>query len=85
VLEPEGGKIKVADKIKVEISSIDTIDRRLFVTMKNIGAEKPVQAERTRQPGKKQAPGAAEEAPVAGTIGDLIRQKLGAKIGKQEE
>src|SRR3954462_10090187 len=30
VLEPEGGKIKVADKIKVEISSIDTIDRGLF-------------------------------------------------------
>jgi small subunit ribosomal protein S1 len=86
VNEPEGGKIKVADKIKVEISSIDTIDRRLFVTMKNIGAEKPVAAERTRQPGKKQAPGAAaDDAPVAGTIGDLIRQKLGAKIGKQEE
>jgi small subunit ribosomal protein S1 len=53
--------------------------------MKNIGAEKPVAAERTRQPGKKQAPGAADDAPVAGTIGDLIRQKLGAKIGKQEE
>jgi small subunit ribosomal protein S1 len=86
VLEPEGGKIKVADKIKVEISSIDTIDRRLFVTMKNIGAEKPVAAERTRQPGKKQASGAAaDDAPVAGTIGDLIRQKLGAKIGKVEE
>jgi small subunit ribosomal protein S1 len=85
VLEPEGGKIKVADKIKVEISSIDTIDRRLFVTMKNIGAEKPVAAERTRQPGKKQAPGAVDDAPVAGTIGDLIRQKLGAKLTKTEE
>jgi len=85
ILEPEAGKIKVADKIKVEISSIDTIDRRLFVTMKNIGAEKPAAPERTRQPGKKQAPGAVDDAPVAGTIGDLIRQKLGAKIGKQEE
>src|SRR3954463_15243025 len=44
VLEPEGTKIKVGDKIKVEISSLDTIDRRLFVTMKNIGAEKPTAA-----------------------------------------
>src|SRR6187549_676762 len=40
VLEAEGSKIKVGDKIKTEISSIDTIDRRLFLTMKNIGTEK---------------------------------------------
>src|SRR5580693_3192529 len=36
VLEPEGGKLKQGDKVKTEISSLDTIDRRLFLTMKNI-------------------------------------------------
>ncbi|MFO0587022.1 MAG: hypothetical protein U0441_05775 [Polyangiaceae bacterium] len=39
VLEPEGGKIKAGDKVKCEVSSIDTIDRRLFLAMKNVGAE----------------------------------------------
>src|SRR5262249_28133838 len=83
VLEPEGGKIKMGDKVKVEISSLDTIDRRLFVTMKNIGGEKPAPAERP----KKAKGGAAkaeegEDKPAAGTIGDLIREKLGAKIGE---
>ena len=37
-LEPEGGKIKIGDKVKCEVSSVDTVDRRLFLTMKNIGA-----------------------------------------------
>src|SRR4029079_8742414 len=46
VLEAEGSKIKVGDKVKAEVSSLDTIDRRLFLTMKNIGVEKPAPAER---------------------------------------
>jgi small subunit ribosomal protein S1 len=83
VLEPEGGKLKVGDKVKAEISSLDTIDRRLFLTMKNIGVEKPAPAER---PKKQKGSGAkveeGDDKPVAGTIGDLIREKLGAKIGE---
>ncbi len=85
VLEAEGTKLKQGDKVKAEISSLDTIDRRLFLTMKNIGAEKPAPAERV----KKQKTGAsgstakadeADDKPIAGTIGDLIREKLGGKI-----
>src|SRR5262249_28644354 len=49
VLEPENGKIKVGDKVKVEVSSLDTMDRRLFVTMKNIGMEKPAAPERPKK------------------------------------
>jgi small subunit ribosomal protein S1 len=81
VLEAEGTKIKLGDKIKVEISSLDTIDRRLFVTMKNIGVEKPAAPE-PRKKGKTAAKAGeeTEAAPAAGTIGDLIRQKLGGKI-----
>jgi small subunit ribosomal protein S1 len=86
ILEPEGGaKIKPADKIKVEVSSVDTVERRLFVTMKNIGVEKPQPAERPKR-AKSATSGAsagpAEEAkPAAGTVGDLIREKLAAKLG----
>jgi small subunit ribosomal protein S1 len=81
VVEPEGGKIKAGDKARCEVSSIDTIDRRLFLTMKNVGAEKPQAADTS---GKKRKTGAAakdeDDRPVAGTIGDLIREKLGGKL-----
>jgi small subunit ribosomal protein S1 len=78
VLEPENGKIKLGDKVKVEVSSLDTIDRRLFLTMKNIGVEKPAAPERPQKQKKKAEEG--DDKPAAGTIGDLIREKLGAKI-----
>jgi small subunit ribosomal protein S1 len=81
VLEPEGAKIKAGDKVKCEVSSIDTIDRRLFLTMKNVGAEKPQAADTSGKKGKKQKSGAEDDdRPVAGTIGDLIREKLGGKL-----
>ena len=42
-------ELKVGDKVKAEVSSLDTIDRRLFLTMKNIGVEKPAAAERPQK------------------------------------
>jgi small subunit ribosomal protein S1 len=83
ILEPEGTKIKVGDLVKVEISSVDTIERRLFSTMKNIGVEKPQPAERPKRAkgaggGVSQA--AEDEKNVPGTIGDLIKEKLGGKL-----
>ena len=41
-VEGAGGEVgvKAGDKVKCEVSSIDTIDRRLILTMKNVGAEK---------------------------------------------
>ena len=75
VLEPEGGKIKQGDKVKVEVSSLDTVDRRLFLTMKNIGMERPAPAPRQQQKRKDD-----DDKPVAGTIGDLIKEKLGSKL-----
>src|SRR5689334_1350198 len=81
VQEPEGGKIKPGDKARCEVSSLDTIDRRLFLTMKNVGAEKPAAADTS---GKKKKGGSAakdeDDRPAAGTIGDLIREKLGGKL-----
>jgi small subunit ribosomal protein S1 len=87
VQEAEGTKLKPGDKVKVEVSSLDTIDRRLFATMKNIGVEKPAPAERPQKQkgGSKKAVEEGDDKPVAGTIGDLIREKLGAKIEALKE
>jgi small subunit ribosomal protein S1 len=85
VLEAEGTKVKQGDKVKTEISSLDTIDRRLFLTMKNIGVEKPAAPERPKKAKGTGAAAKAEEAdgkPAAGTIGDLIREKLGQKMAE---
>jgi small subunit ribosomal protein S1 len=85
IVEAEGTKLKVGDMIRVEISSIDTVERRLFATMKNVGAEKPQPAER---PARKKSAGTTtgstavveDDKPAAGTVGDLIREKLAGKL-----
>jgi small subunit ribosomal protein S1 len=75
VVEPEGARIKTGDKVRCEVSSVDTVDRRLFLTMKNVGEAKPDQpAPRARR--QKESSDAG-----AGTIGDLIKEKLGGKLG----
>ena len=76
VQEPEEGKLKVGDKVKAEISSLDTVDRRLFLTMKNIGMERPAPVQHQQQKRKDDDDG----KPTAGTIGDLIKEKLGGKL-----
>jgi small subunit ribosomal protein S1 len=69
VVEDEANKIKVGDKVKVEITALDTVDRRVNATMKNIGAEKTATVLTSR-----------EAAQKAGTLGDLIKEKLGDKL-----
>lgn len=91
IVEAEGTKLKVGDLVKVEISSIDTVERRLFATMKNVGVEKPQPAERPKKPkgtGSSTSQAVEEDKPAAGTVGDLIREKLAGKLdlkGKQKE
>ncbi|MCC6524378.1 MAG: 30S ribosomal protein S1 [Polyangiaceae bacterium] len=67
--------VKPRTKVKVEVSSVDTIERRLYLSMKNIGADKEGAAQRQRRALQAQA----EATP--GTIGDLIKEKLGGKLG----
>ncbi len=71
--QPEGG-IKAKQKVKVEVSSVDTMDRRVFLNMKNIGSDKEGAAQRQRKALKAQADA------MPGTIGDLIKEKLGGKL-----
>jgi small subunit ribosomal protein S1 len=70
LIAPEEG-FKKGDRIKIEISSVDTLDRRLYLNMRNIGADKAGAAQRQKKALK------AQEAATPGTIGDLIKEKLG--------
>ena len=80
---PEGGELKVGDKVQAEIANIDSQDRRLTLSMR-IG-ESAAQA--TAAPKRvSAAPKKTDEAAKAGgTIGDLIKQKLGDKISAKKE
>jgi small subunit ribosomal protein S1 len=78
VEEPEGG-LKAHQKVKVEVSSVDTLERRLYLNMKNIGADKEGAAQRQKKAL------AAQAGAVPGTIGDLIKEKLGGRLDLKRE
>ena len=78
MVEVEGQKLKTGDAVKCEVTSVDTVDRRLFLTMKNVGMEKPTQAEPRRRAKAMQSDD--DKHAVGGTIGDLIKEKLGGKL-----
>jgi small subunit ribosomal protein S1 len=67
VVEEEGKKLKIGDDVEAEISNVDVVDRRITLTMKDIG-QHPVQEL------------AAPKAVQASTLGALIREKLGDKL-----
>ena len=67
VVEEEDKKIKLGDEVEAEISNVDAVDRRITLTMKDIGKH-PVQ--------ELSAPKAAQ----ASTLGALIKEKLGDKL-----
>jgi small subunit ribosomal protein S1 len=67
ILEEEGKKLKVGDKVRVEVTNLDTVDRRITATMKNVrSASAPPPPRETQSRG--------------GTLGDLIKEKLGDKL-----
>jgi small subunit ribosomal protein S1 len=70
VVEDEANKIKVGDTVKCEITNLDTVDRRVTATMKNIGAAAPTVSSQSRE----------SAAARSGTLGDLIKEKLGDKL-----
>jgi small subunit ribosomal protein S1 len=79
----EAIEIKIGDEFDAEVANLDTQDRRVTLTMR-IGEASAEGASRPREPKAAKAPGAgvakkAKEGGDAagGTIGDLIKQKLG--------
>ena len=65
------GTVRVGDKIKAEVSNVDTMDRRVTMTMRHPG-ESP-QAEQLQALQR-------EKAGQGATLGDLIKEKLGDKL-----
>jgi small subunit ribosomal protein S1 len=74
--------LKIGDELKAEIANIDSQDRRLTLSMRvGEGAAAPATKESPKRESKAPKKGAsAEEAKAGGSIGDLIKQKLGAKL-----
>ncbi|WP_394828682.1 30S ribosomal protein S1 [Pendulispora albinea] len=80
----EARALKVGDAIQAEIANIDTQDRRLTLSMR-IGegvaaATKPTEKRASVAPKK-----GSEEAKTGGTIGELIKQKLGEKFALESK
>ncbi|MGH7280511.1 MAG: 30S ribosomal protein S1 [Polyangiaceae bacterium] len=83
IIVPEGGELKVGDKVQAEIANIDSQDRRLTLSMR-IGESAPQAAAAPKRVSA--APKKTDEATKAGgTIGDLIKQKLGEKLAPKKE
>ncbi|WP_394850465.1 30S ribosomal protein S1 [Pendulispora brunnea] len=89
IVEPkeESGEtraLKVGDAIQAEIANIDTQDRRLSLSMR-IG-EGVAAANKTNEKRASVAPkkGSSEET-KGGTIGELIKAKLGAQLGLEKK
>ncbi len=88
----EDKAFKVGDEVDAEIANIDTQERRITLSMRVGGAAtaaatttteaKPTAARTSKAPKKS----AAAEGAAGGTSGELIKQKLGAKLaGMQPE
>ena len=86
--------LKIGDEVKAEIANIDSQDRRLTLSMR-IGenaSTSPTRAASTSGTaggGEKRESKApkkgTDEASKGGTIGELIKQKLGQKLGMEKE
>jgi small subunit ribosomal protein S1 len=89
----------VGEELDAEISNIDSQDRRLSLSMR-VGTLAPVVIAQPQQPQQPQQPApdrprpdkpakvkkaAAQEASSGGTIGDLIKLKLGDKLGLDKD
>ena len=66
---------KAGQKVQIEVSSVETVDKRLYLNMRNIGSDKEGAAQRQKKALKQQADA------TPGTIGDLIKEKLAEKLG----
>jgi small subunit ribosomal protein S1 len=71
---PEEVKPRKGDVVKVEVANVDQSDRRITLTMRNVG-QTPV--------ADQQSGGARRESAAAGrgsTLGDLLKEKFGDKL-----
>jgi small subunit ribosomal protein S1 len=78
--------LKIGEEITAEVANVDSQDRRLTLSMR-VGegvveqqAAKPAEKRESRAPKK-----GTDEAGKGGTIGELIKQKLGEKLALEKK
>jgi predicted RNA-binding protein with RPS1 domain len=64
--------LKVGETLKAEIMNVDSMDRRITMSLRNVGGSD--QAEQV------QALNREKQAGRPATLGDLLREKLGEKL-----
>jgi small subunit ribosomal protein S1 len=80
LVQTEEKPLKIGDKVQAEIANIDSQDRRITLSMR-IGegaSQAPSKAE--KRPSMMPKKAAADADKAGGTIGELIKQKLGEKL-----
>jgi small subunit ribosomal protein S1 len=80
-------ELKIGDEMEAEVANIDSQDRRLTLSMHLGEAQKEAAASPKADKRESRAPkkGTAEDAAKGGTIGELIKQKLGEKLLEKKE
>ncbi len=86
LIVPEGEEtLKIGDVVKAEIANIDSQDRKLTLSMRIGEGERPAQAKSDKRASMTPKKGGAVDDKGGGTIGELIKQKLGAKLGIEKK
>jgi small subunit ribosomal protein S1 len=80
-------ELKIGDELEAEVANIDSQDRRLTLSMHLGEGQKEAAASPKADKRESRAPkkGTAEDAAKGGTIGELIKQKLGEKLLEKKE
>ena len=81
---------KIGDEVQAEIANIDSQDRRITLSMRVGGAaaeasQAPKAEKRESRAPKKAASGGPADDAKAGSIGELIKQKLGLALGLEKD
>jgi small subunit ribosomal protein S1 len=79
--------LKIGDEVKAEIANIDSQDRRLTLSMRvgeaaaNAGGQTSAAKSEKRESRAPKKSAGGDDAKAVGSIGELIKQKLGGKLG----
>ena len=72
---PEGANLNRGDKVRAEIANIDSMDRRITMSMREVGSA-PLEAGSGGGKGSSRD----QSSSSSGTLGDLLKQKFGDKL-----
>jgi small subunit ribosomal protein S1 len=79
---PDGATPSVGEKVRGEIANLDSVDRRVTVSLKNIGETS--RAEQV-QAVKREMEAMSRSSSSGGTLGDLLKEKLGDKLASLKQ